>query len=98
MSTVMQEMPRRHPITADEYYRMAQRGVFAPDARMELIEGEIIDMAPLGNPHMAAVDRLTRLLVRAVDEQAIVRAQGAVRLGDLFMPQPDLTLLKPRDD
>lgn len=92
------EQPRPHRITADEYYRMWERNLFAPDARTELIDGVIIDMAPLGNPHMSAVDRLNEMLVRQLHGRAIVRGQGSVRLGDYSVPQPDLTVLKPRDD
>ena len=88
----------RHRITVDEYYRMAEVGLLAEDARVELIEGEIIDMAPIGSRHGAAVDRLARLLHRAVGDQAVVRVQGPVRLSRSSEPQPDLALLKPRED
>jgi Uma2 family endonuclease len=55
MSKHMESWPRRHRITVDEYYRMAEVGLLAPDARVELIKGEIIDMAPIGNvPHREA--------------------------------------------
>jgi Uma2 family endonuclease len=98
MSTPMESWPRRHRITVDEYHRMAEVGLLAPDARVELIEGEIIDMAPIGNPHMSVVDRLNRLFVLAAGEDAIVRVQGSVRLGRMSEPQPDLLILKPRSD
>jgi Uma2 family endonuclease len=90
--------PRRHRITVDEYYRMAEHGLFAPEARVELIEGVIIDMAPIGPPHMSVVDILTEQLVLALAGRVIVRNQGAIRLGDLSMPEPDLVLLRRRDD
>jgi len=98
MSVAMEDMPRRHRISVDEYYRMAEVGEIAPDARVELIDGEIIDMPPIGDPHMATVDRLNALLIRAVGNRAIVRCQGAVQLGDFSMPQPDFALLAPRAD
>lgn len=98
MRVAMEDLPRRHGITVDEYYRMAETGELAPDARVELIEGEIIDMPPLGDPHMATVDRLNELLVETVAKRAIVRCQGAVQLGDYSMPQPDFVLLAPRAD
>lgn len=98
MDMLMESWPRRHRITVDEYYRMAEVGVLAPDARVELIEGEIIDMAPIGTEHGSVVDQLTRLLIRATDDQAIVRVQGAVRLSQISEPQPDVALLKPRAD
>jgi Uma2 family endonuclease len=94
----MESWPRRHRITVDEYHRMAEVGLLAPDARVELIEGEIIDMAPIGNRHMSVVDRLTRLFVLAAGEDAIVRVGGSVRLGRMSEPQPDLIILKPRAD
>lgn len=91
-------LPRRHRITVDEYLRMGELGLFAPDARVELIEGEVFDMAPIGDGHNGKVDRLNRIFSRAVGDRAIVRTQGSTRLGDVSMPQPDLALLVPRDD
>ena len=96
MGTLMETWPRRHRITVDEYYRMAEVGVLAPDARVELIEGEIIDMAPIGTEHGSVVDLLNRLLTRAVGDRAIVRVQGAIRLSEMSEPEPDLALLIPR--
>jgi len=98
MGTRMESWPRRHRITVNEYHRMAEVGLLAPDARVELIEGEIIDMAPIGTDHNSIVDQLTRLLVRAVGDDAIVRVQGSVRLSQISEPQPDVVLLKPRAD
>lgn len=69
-----------------------------PDARVELIEGEIIDMAPIGSRHGSVVDRLARLLHYAVGKQAIVRTQGSVRLNRYSEPQPDIALLRYRAD
>src|SRR5690606_35185066 len=90
MGMPMESWPRRHRITVDEYYRMAEVGLLAPDARVELIEGEIIDMPPIAPDHGSVVDRLTHLLVPAVGERAIVRVQGAVRLSRMSEPQPDV--------
>lgn len=103
MSAVMKEVitdewPRKHRITVHEYHRMAEEGLLAPDARVELIEGEIIDMAPIGPPHGSVVDELTYAFIHAVGRRAIVRVQGAVRLSERSEPQPDLALLKPRKD
>ena len=77
---------------------MGEGSVFAPDARLELIEGEIIEMAPIGPPHAAAVTILARQMSRAVGDRAIVWVQNPVRIGDRSMPQPDVALLKPRSD
>ena len=98
MSVAMEEGPRRHRITVEEYHRMAEVGLLAPDARVELIEGEIIDMPPIGIRHAAAVSRLSRLLERAVGDRAIVRCQLPILLGDCSQPQPDFALCVPRED
>jgi len=97
MSAALQH-PKRHPISVEEYLRMGEGNVFAPDARLELIEGEIIEMAPIGPPHAAAVTILARQVSRAVGDRAIVWVQNPVRLGDRSMPQPDVAILKPRPD
>jgi Uma2 family endonuclease len=98
MVTHMESWLPRHRITVDEYYRMAEVGLLTEDARVELIEGEIIDMAPIGSRHAAAVDRLAQLLQRSVGPRATVRVQGPIRLSASSEPQPDVALLKPRDD
>ena len=99
MSTVpMPRSPSRHRISVEEYHRMAEVGLLAPDARVELIEGEIIDMAPIGIHHTSVVDRLNRWVMSAVSEQAIVRVQGSFRLSGFTEPQPDVILLKPCED
>lgn len=98
MGMPMESWPRRHRITVDEYYRMAEVGLLAPDARVELIEGEIIEMPPIGPDHGSVVDQLNHRLVHAVGDRAIVRVQGAVRLSRSSEPQPDIALLVPRTD
>ena len=82
----------------DEYYRMADAGLFRADDRLELVEGEIIDKAPIGSRHAACVNRLNRLLSARLGERAIVSVQSPVRLSDLSEPQPDVAVLAPRDD
>ena len=89
-------IPRRFSV--DEYYAMAEAGILAPNERVELIDGEIITMSPIGNPHGAGVDRATDLLVPLVTGRAIVRVQAHVRLADDCQPEPDLLLLVRRDD
>src|SRR6266487_355884 len=97
MSAVL-EYPQRHAVSAQEYLRMGDAGVFAPDARLELIEGEIVEMAPIGSRHAGAVKALNRLFSRLVGDQAVVSVQDPVIIGDRSVPQPDLALLKPRAD
>lgn len=88
----------KHRLSVDDYYRMAQAGVLAQDARVELIEGEIIDMAPIGSQHAGTVTWLLRRLFNAVGEMAFVTAQSPARLSQITEPQPDLMLLHPRPD
>jgi Uma2 family endonuclease len=77
---------------------MAEVGLLAHDARVELIEGEIIEMASIASRHYAAVAKLSRLLERAVLDLAIVVAQSSLRLSRSSQPEPDLVLVKPRAD
>jgi hypothetical protein len=85
----------RHRFTADEYHRMAEAGVLRDDDRVELIEGEVVEMTPIGPRHGAVVDRLTHALVRGCGDRAIVRVQGSIRLGLHSEPQPDIVLPGP---
>ena len=77
---------------------MGETGLLPPDARVELIEGQVVDMSPIGPMHNSVVDRLNRLLVQRLGDTAIVRVQGSVRLSNITEPQPDVTVLRPRDD
>lgn len=88
---------RRH-FNIAEYYKMAAAGVFSEDDRVELIEGEIIEMNPIGSRHAACVGRLTKLLERLVGDRAIVWVQNPVQVNDYSEPLPDVALLRPRDD
>jgi len=89
---------KRYRFTREDYHRMAQTGILRPGVRVELIDGEIIEMNPIGRRHKASVDRLTRRLDRGVGNAAIVRVQSSIVLGDYGEPEPDLTLLRFRDD
>ena len=88
----------RRRFTVDEYHLMAQVGILSQDDRVELLEGEIVEMAPIGSRHQATVDRLNALFSSRVLESAVIRVQGPVRLADDSEPEPDLTLLRRRDD
>jgi len=89
--------PRRHSITVTEYVRMGEAHVFAHDARLELMDGEIVEMAPIGSAHAAVVYRLDTLL-RKVAPGAMVFVQSPLVLGERSAPQPDVMLLRPRLD
>ena len=88
----------RHRFTVHEYHRMGQAGILREEDRLELLEGEILEMAPIGSRHQATVDRLTERFSSRVAGEATVRVQGPVRLGDISEPQPDVALLRRRED
>jgi Uma2 family endonuclease len=97
-SDVQLACPKRHEVTAEEYLRMGEAGVFGPEARLELIEGEILEMTPIGSPHAGAVKILNRLLGRLAGDRAIVSVQDPLIVSDRTVPQPDVALLQPRSD
>ena len=88
----------QHRFSVAAYYRMAEAGVFKPDARVELLDGKIIDMSPIGPFHGGAVNRLIRLFARLSQGRWLVSDQNPVHLDDYSEPQPDLMLLKPVAD
>ena len=88
----------RKLFTVDDYYRMAEAGILRPGDRVELIDGEIIQMSPIGNRHAGCVNRATDLFTLLFRGKAIVTVQNPVRLSQYNEPQPDLVLAKPRTD
>jgi Uma2 family endonuclease len=90
------QVPRRL-ITVIEYEQMIRAAVFPEDDRLELIEGELIEMSPIGSAHAGLVTWLTRLFTEQFNERALVYAQNPIRL-PRSEPQPDLALLKLRPD
>mgnify|MGYP003874703045 CR=1 FL=1 len=77
---------------------MGEAGVFAEDDRVELLDGEIVQMSPIGIPHASSVDRLTAFFSRRLGSRAIIRVQGPIILDRFSEPQPDLSVLAPRAD
>lgn len=87
---------QRRPITVDEYHRMAEAGIFHPDERLELLRGEIVKVAAVGNRHRGTVNRLTRLL-RRFEDRAYIQVQNPVVVSEDSEPEPDLVLLEIND-
>jgi Uma2 family endonuclease len=85
---------RHHRFNVSEYYRMAETGILAPDARVELIEGEIVDMAPIGVSHSSIQTRLAAVVAERLGRRAVIRHGLPVHLSDLSEPQPDLAILR----
>ena len=84
--------------STDEYHRMSEAGILSEDVRVELIDGEIIKMSPIGSRHVGCVNRLNTLLNRRAGQAAIVSVQNPIRIDQYSEPQPDIALLKPHDD
>lgn len=88
----------RRRFTVEQYHQMAEAGILTADDQVELIEGDIVEMSPIGRHHAACVKRLIRLFSQRVSERAVVAAQDPVELSDRSEPQPDFALLQPRLD
>ncbi len=100
MSVTSTERPRfpSRRLSVSDYRRMADAGIFAPHERLELIEGQLLEMAPIGTRHAATTDKLNREFGRRVADTAIVRVQNPLLLAPDSEVQPDLMLLEPRED
>jgi len=88
----------RHRWTVAEYHRMAEVGLLNEDSRVELIDGEIVEMAPIGSSHGGEVKYFNNRLVSLLRGKAIVSIQDPIILGGHAEPQPDIALLRWRDD
>jgi Uma2 family endonuclease len=90
---------RRRRFTLDEYHRMGEAGILGEDDRVELIEGEIVEMTPIGSRHASTVARIQHFFSRRLGDRAIVWTQNPLILRALVSePQPDVILLAPRTD
>lgn len=87
-----------HLLAVADYYRMTEAGLFQEHPRVELIQGQIMDMVAIRPPHSGMVNRLGRLLVPLVGTRGLVSVQNPVRLDGGSEPQPDVAVLKPRAD
>jgi Uma2 family endonuclease len=88
----------RFRFTLDDWHHMIEAGVLRDDQRIELLDGEIYEMAPIFPLHQSVVDRLARFLITRLGRRAIVRVQGSVPAQPRSEPQPDLAILRERDD
>jgi Uma2 family endonuclease len=88
----------RRPISVTEYHRMGEVGILGERDRVELIEGELVAMSPIGSYHVGTVITLTQSLSQAVGNRALVSVRNSVRLDDFSEPEPDFALLRQRPD
>ncbi len=84
--------------TVSEYQRMGETGILGEDDRVELLEGEIVNMTPIGLQHIACVNRLNMLFTSLLGKNVIVSVQNPIVISDISAPQPDVTVLRPRED
>ncbi len=88
----------RHPLTVDIYTQMVENGILGEDARVELLNGALFDMSPIGSRHAAIVKKLIHLFTRPDIGKVILGVQDPVQLNPISLPQPDVVLLRQRDD
>lgn len=91
-----QTIPSRKRFTVEEYHRLAEVGVLQEDDRIELIDGELIEMAAIGIAHANAIVELDQLANRTVQHLARISAQNPIHLGPRSEPQPDLAIVRRR--
>lgn len=87
-----------HKFTVDEYHKLSDVGLLQEGERVELVGGEIIDMAPIGSKHASCVKRLIHLLTEKLKKRGIVSAQDPIQIEEFSELQPDVALLKYRSD
>ncbi|MGH2810026.1 MAG: Uma2 family endonuclease [Actinomycetota bacterium] len=89
---------RKHDFSVEEFERMGTAGVFGPESRLELIEGEVVELGPIGLAHAGCVRKLNRLLSQSLGDRALVDVQNPLVLSDATQVQPDIAVLAPRAD
>jgi Uma2 family endonuclease len=88
----------RRLFTVDEFFRMVEAGLFRPDERVELMDGEVVSMSPIGRRHSACIARLFALLGEPLGRSVVIWSQSPIRVGGRVGPQPDFVLLRARSD
>lgn len=94
----MSTQPARRPFTTSEYHRLIEIGILTENDRVELLNGEVIEMAPIGPRHAACVDRLAEFLQGKIRKQGIIRVQSLIELSEHSEPEPDITVLSRSSD
>jgi Uma2 family endonuclease len=87
-----------HRFTVEDFERMVEAGILTKEDRVELIQGQVVEMSPIGKRHASAVNRATRVFIQRCGDRAIVSVQGPVQLVGTSQVQPDIALLRPRED
>lgn len=88
----------KHRFSVGDYQRMGETGILSPEARTELIDGEIINMPAVGSSHIGAVIALIKLFSRSIPQNVVISVQSPIQMGDWGAPEPDFALLRARPD
>ena len=88
----------RYPITTDVYHQMIKQGILTSNDKIELLEGDLIKMSAVGPRHAACVDRLSEILRTEFGKSITLRHQNPVELSDFSEPEPDIAILRRRED
>jgi Uma2 family endonuclease len=95
---IVVDAPPRRKLTFDEYQQMGELGILHEDERIELLDGELYEMTPIGDDHIGDVNSLNFIFSQRLGSRALVSVQNPIRLSDFSAPQPDVTVLRWRDD
>jgi len=93
----IEALRQRYRFTVKDFYRMAEEGILGADTRAELIDGDVIEMPPIGPSHATVVTRISTALTRMVEDRAQIRTQLPIHLGEMDEPEPDVCIVKPND-
>lgn len=88
----------RHRLRVEDFQKMGSAGILTEDDRVELIDGDLIDMTPIGSEHAGVIDWLNQTLTLSCGPSAIIRIQSPLLLDEYSQPQPDILVLRPRED
>lgn len=97
-TTLEPQPPQAYRFTVDEYYKLGEVGILQEDDRIELIDGSLIVTSPIGSRHFAAVNKISRIFIKRLEEKALLSPQNPFILSEYSVPEPDIVLCKPRDD
>ena len=97
MQTEVSSVSRKR-FSVDSYYRMLDAGILVGDDKVELIDGEVLEMSPIGARHAATVYCFQTALLKALAERAMIRVQLPIHIDDFNEPEPDIAVVRPRTD
>lgn len=94
----MARQAKQGRLTVQEYERMAELGIIGEHERVELVGGEIIRMAAMGRRHARSLMRMSRVTYQRIGNITVIRVQMPVAIPHFDEPEPDIAVLRPRED